>query len=80
MCVYIYVSVREHFAGMQYECGQSEMVANLGIRFEQSLSALSAPVTEQQGEFSEHYLQEYSASIIVLMWKQLALVGVLERT
>lgn len=45
--------VRASFAGVQYECGQSEMVANLGTHFKQSLSALSVPVTEQQGEFSE---------------------------
>lgn len=48
---------------MQYECGQSEMVANLGIHFEQSLSTLSALVTEQQGEVSEQYLQDSSVSI-----------------
>lgn len=39
------------------------MVANLGILFEQSLSTLSTPVTEQQGQFSEQYLQDPSVSI-----------------
>lgn len=65
MCVYAYPGpcVRASFARMQYECGQSEMVANLGIHFEQSLNTLSAPVTEQQGQFSEQYLQDLSVSI-----------------
>lgn len=32
------------------KCGQTETVASLGIRFKQSVSTLSAPVTEQQGK------------------------------
>lgn len=48
---------------MQYECGQSKMVANLGTHFEQSLSTLSAPVTEQQGDILEQYLQDFFVSI-----------------
>lgn len=63
MCVCLGSCVRASFAGMQYECLQSEMVANLGIHFEQSLSILSAPVTEQQAELSEQYLQDSSVSI-----------------
>lgn len=39
------------------------MVADLGIDFEQNLSTLSAPVTEQQVEFSEKYLQDSNVSI-----------------
>ena len=69
---------------MQYECGQSEMAANLGIHFEQSLGTISAPVTEQQGEFSEQYLQDSSVSIrssvcvcvcvCVCVWKLVSLL------
>lgn len=63
MCVYVSVYMCKRFVGMQYECGQSEMVANLGTHFEQSISTLSAPVTEQEGKFSVHYLQDSSVSI-----------------
>lgn len=45
------------------KCGQSETVASLGNHFKQSLSTLSAPVTEQQGKRergTEQYLQDSS--------------------
>lgn len=77
-CVYPGSCVRASLVRMQYECGQSEMEANLRIHFEQSLSTLSAPVTEQQGQFSEQYLQDPSVSIKFWCGKP-ALAGELER-
>lgn len=48
------------------KCGQSETVASLGICIKQSLSTLSAPVTEQQEKRergTEQYLQDYSGNL-----------------
>lgn len=51
------------FCCMHYECGQREMAAHLGNKAsELEQKNRSAPVTEQQGEFSQLYLQDSAVS------------------